>query len=244
MATSKVNFFNPTISDLPAWVNDGEWLAQTEELGTNRERAQALGATGNEAASDLYGEKKTRTLTMKCCKATGNLTLPAIGSLIDASGKAWHIDSFTLEKSPTDWPTLTLQLHAHSNKAHTPCRTFIPSLVIPAGRGIAQKIDGFEIKDLGIAFASFSYQCQTNHLDVADGMGEFLAADNYDGNEQVSLSTTGVGPVIVPEGWDETDSSESRANTSSDSTSHTYVHHVAMAGSTSGSSGTETGTAG
>lgn len=225
-----VGFFNPTTNDLPAWVSDGAWCAQTEENSRSVERAQALCETGNEVASDLYGGKTSRTLSLKCTRATGNLLLPTVGEVFDtgSGGKGWHVDSFSLELSPTDWPTLSLQLHAHDGKAHSPCRVFTPSLTLPAGRGIPRAVGGFGLNDLGVGFASFSYECTTNHVDTQDGDGEFLAADNYDGSETVSLGTTGVGTVTAPSGWDETESSVSRGNTTNDSTSHSYVKHVPM----------------
>lgn len=230
MATPKVGFFNPSADDLPSWATTGGWLIQTEENETVRERAQALDANGNEAAHALYGAKTTRTLTLTCCSSAGSLTLPAIGSLIDASGKAWHVDSFTLEKSPTAWPSLTLVLHAHDSRKHTACRTFTPSLTLAAGRGIPRNVGGFSLSDLGIGFAAFTYRCETNHVDATDGDGEFLAADNYDGTETVTLRTTGEGPVTTPAGWGETHASQSRANTSHDATEHTYTRHTAMTG--------------
>lgn len=224
-----VTFFNPAADlPLPPWAAQSQWTPQADSSTTTRQRATALDATGNETASALHNTLTTRTLTLVSTQAEGFLALPAIGAIIDTDSLSWHLDSLTLALTPADWPTLTLTLHTHAPRRHTPCRTFAPTLKIPAGRGIPPAPAGFSATDLGTGITAFTYHCQTTHVDATDGAGDHLAADNHRGLETVSLTLTGDSDLTAPPAWDRTQLGQTAANTTHNTLTATYLHPAPM----------------
>ncbi len=224
MSDPTVGFFNPSdIVGLEGWEvqSDNETMAQ--------DRAQGLDKHGDEEKSQLHNKRITRQIVLKCFATTGNLSLPK-GGLVLESGD--HLDGWALAKVPTDWPTLTLNLHKHDNgTSHEEgsCRTYTPSLTVAAGFGVERTPGGFAlgIGDTAIGMAGFTYSLQVTHQDELDGVGNWLAGENRDGAESVEIQLTGKGATITPiAGWDKPGAGDARSNTAAETDSASYVHHL------------------
>lgn len=220
-----VTFFAPdaTVPNTGSWQTN--WTIQSVNPSTTKERVQGLGADGDEVASALYGERNTDSVTYKCYSASGNLALPKIGDVDTDTG--WHIDSVALTLSASDYPTIVVGIHKHGAKKHTACRTYTPSLTIPAGRGIPAGVAGFTTTDIGVGISAFAYNITATHVDATDGNGDYLAADNCTGMETVSMTLTGTATITSPTGWDCTSDAKTESNTSNDTESLEYTHALA-----------------
>lgn len=74
------------------------WMLQSVNRSTQKQRAQALTAKGNEHAHAFYGEQSTESASFTLGGSyTGNITLPALGD---------GITDFTLTYSETEFPKL------------------------------------------------------------------------------------------------------------------------------------------
>lgn len=221
-----VGFFNPV--DL--FAIGGDWEVQTgPSPKTSRQRAQGLKSTGDEAASKLYDEKKTVTCVYECFAASGNLTLPSVGTI---TSTGYHIDKVDLSYT-TKWPKMTVSGHLHggaNNHATDDCRTYTSSLTFPAGWGIPRALAGFALAvgDTAIAWASADYSLSCVHLDEPNPeTGDWLAGENRDGTETMSVTLAGVGATITaPAGWDKTEDGNEQSNQAADTESASYEHHL------------------
>lgn len=227
----EVGFFNPVDPFALA-----DWNIQNNSPTRSQERAQALKSDGDECASKTYGAKEEQTATYKGCRITGMLALPAVGTV---SADGWHLDSWTLTMSNTDWPELSITMHKHGNgKSHTPasCRLYRPTLQLSVGgMGILRTgLGEFSIsaEDMAVGITSVTYGLSVTHVDEAGDDGNWLAGENRDGVETFSITITGVGATITaPSGWDEMTHGRTADNTAADTETYEYEHHVSHEGS-------------
>lgn len=239
MATTPT-FFSPTDAiDINTLLGLGEtdpkWVIQTAGPSTQKDRASGLGADGDEVAKEEYNKRKSVSLTYKCFSATGNLSLPSVGTI---SG-GYHIDSVALAYSPTDWPTLTVTAHKHDDgatHAADSCRTYTTDLVFPAQFGVPSSIsDGtatvmFAMSVAGIGMRSLSFSLACTHVDEQGSAGNWLAGENHDGVETLDAEFTGVpasGDLTIHADWTMTSDGETSGNTAVDSRTVSLTRHIA-----------------
>lgn len=234
-----VSFFNPSTS--LENVFPGGTL-QTFNPSDSWERAQGLNKDGDEIASKTHGGRSSGPAVFKFFAATGSITLPAPGTV---TTDGWHIDSFSCRLTNSDWPEVTLQVHKHlgSRGSHNPgsCRTYSPSLSgISAGFGIA--MDNGNIAGTGftlspadtIGVTSLEYSMAVTHQDENGSDGDWLAGENRDGAETISIQTVGKGAVTAPTGWDKTSDNKTDSNQAADTETWEFVHHVTKDAATPG----------
>ena len=233
-----VSFFNPSTT-LESVFQGG--TLQSFNPTKTWERAQGLKKDGDEAASKTHGAREAGSAVFKFFATTGTITLPAPGTV---TTDGWHIDSFVCRLSNSDWPEVTLQVHKHagSRGSHLQgsCRTYTPSLSITAGFGIA--MDGGDIAGTGftlspadtIGVTAVEYSMGVTHQDENGSDGDWLAGENRDGAETLSITTVGKGEVTEPSGWDRTNNGQTDSNTAADTETWEFVHHVQKDASGSG----------
>lgn len=225
-----ITFFNP--SDLSGLL-DTSWEVQGDSHTPSSDRASSLKSTGDEAVSKLYNAKIAYSVDAECHAETGDLVLPAPGTV---SATGFHLDGFTLAPQPTGWPKITLNIHKHnagSSHVAASCRIYTPTLTIAAGYGINRAGLGFAlgVGDTAIGIQSVSYSVEVTHEDVPGDEGDWLAGENRDGVEKFSLTTTGKGatitaPTDATHAWDKLSQPAPRSNTSADSETFEYEHHI------------------
>lgn len=223
-----VGFFNPS-EQLGL---DASWELQSEAPSSTSQRASGLGSDGDEAASKLYDPKTAITCKFKCFSASGDLTVPPAGT-VTAGG--FHIDSWTVTYSPTDWPSISVTAHKHTGTTGThgvgDCRTYTPSVDLPAGWGISRTVAGWALAegDTAIGIASAEYSISVTHQDELGEAGEWLAGENRDGAETFKLGLTGAGATVTaPAGWDKLEDGTAKSNQAADTQSLSWEHHVAF----------------
>lgn len=226
-----INFFNPGV---PSGLLDEMWEIQTANPSTASERAAALGTDGDEAASLLYGERETLAINAKATAAAGAaLVLPKVGQIVDG----YHVDSLTLNYSATDWPTVDVSCHKHAagtshDSAH---RTYsIPEAIaatLTGGIGVPTGAAGLSMGSLAGGLTSLSIALTATHVE-APYVGNppvIPASDNHDGVLTITAEVIGDTAPTVASGfsYDKTEHAKTAGNTSNDSTSITYIKHIA-----------------
>lgn len=230
MATENVKFFDP--ADLLAFTG---WVRQTPQKNTTKSRASALGADGDEIASQDHGDQTQITVPFVSTGTDGNLTLPQVGAIQNG----YHIDGFTLTYVQAGFPTLSVNAHKHGSSAHDTCRTYTPTLTCPAQFGIpdldttaAGSFCGFLV-DKVVGMRSLTYSMQVNHVDENKGDGSHLAGDNSDATETVGFETTGIATITAPAAgtggrpWTCDSAGENTSNVAASTASASFTRHVA-----------------
>lgn len=214
---SSTAFFNPTS---PFGTLTG-WEVNTENPNSSAQRAQALGSDGDEIDKQEY-DHKTTTSCQYVCKAN-NAVIPKYGAVLNG----WHVDSVVVNFSNTAFVTMTLTGHKHNGASHAACRTYTGSLDKVASKfGCPATIVGITIPT-GAGVRSITYTLQGNHVDELGSAGEFLAADNYDGNETVDVELCDTATLAAATGWSLTSHGNAYGNTAAQTSSGTAEHHLA-----------------
>jgi hypothetical protein len=217
-----MDFFAPTGLLLPA---GSGWIIQTSTPGKGSQRASGIGATGDEVANALYDTRETLTETYKLFTGTG--TLPVLGTVIDTS--LWHIDSVSVSLSATDWPTMTITAHKHTDGVgHSSMETYTPSISSPAAAwGVPEAPFGITVGTLTtVGVSSAEYNFSVTHVDELAGDGKQLGGQNRDGVETLSVTYVGTTTPAGPDGWDEMETGTNTSNEAASGGSAAWEHHV------------------
>lgn len=214
-----VAFFNP---ESPFGTLTG-WEIQNNNPNKTQDRAQALGASGDESASKLHNEKKSESASYVLATAAG-CKIPKFGEILNG----YHVDSVSIKFTNTGFVTMDVAGHKHGNgsTAHPSCRTYTGSLTtIATNFGCPSTVPGAEIPS-GAGVRSVTWTLDGNHVDELGSAGEFLAGDNYDGKETTTVELCDGGTITAKTGWDCTTSSNSFGNTSAATASATVEKHI------------------
>lgn len=242
-ADKPVEFFNP--ADPFASVHPANWEVQSDSPSISNQRAQGLASDGDEAIAVIYGGQASGTTEYKCLDTTANavidLTGFAAGTVDHTTG--YHCDSITVNYTPTDFPSISVARHKHTHTEpgipsslgdpshgtkHRVAQVSITNL--PAGFGCPATLRTIlgMTGDLAIGIASFTYTCGVTHQDENGGGGGYLASENRDGVETISVSFTGV-PSTDPNpgtGWTMTGKTTPTGNSAAETSSYTFEKHV------------------
>jgi hypothetical protein len=216
-----MDFFAPTGLLLPS---GSGWIIQNDAPGKASQRASGIGATGDEVANALYDTRETLTETYKLFSGTG--TLPALGTVVSG----WHIDSVRVSLSATDWPTMTITAHKHTDGVgHDSMETYTPSITAPtAAWGVPEEPFGITVGTLTtVGVSSAEYNFSVTHVDELAGDGKQLGGQNRDGVETLSVTYVGTTTPTGPDGWDEMETGTNASNEAASGGSASWEHHVA-----------------
>ena len=216
-ATAAQAFFNPT--SLVGLLTG--WEVQTDQITTSRQRAQALGADGDEIASQTFDERTTISVPFVATSASA--AVPKAGQIIGG----FHIDSVTVNFSNTAFVTMTLAGHKHGSSNHPACRTYTGSLTtIGVMFGCPASPLGLVIPT-GAGVRSYTYTLTANHVDELGSQGNYLASDNYDGTETAEVELCDTGEITAAQGWDLVSNGHTRGNTQAETSTATAERHIA-----------------
>ena len=205
--------FNPTSTIQPG----GNWMLQSANTSTSKQRAQALTAKGNEHAHAVYGTRTTESAEFTLGGTyTGDMAVPALGD---------GITDYTVTYSETDFPQLSVSKDsaAGGGTFNLPFKLPARSIGVPAViAGVYTSIGSQAVKQLTVAVT-----CQ--HVEEMDGSGEYDPA-NLSGmrDATVTLTFTGVSGKPSPamaDGWELETDNATCSNTAVDGGTATYVKH-------------------
>jgi hypothetical protein len=246
---SNVTFFTPTdtlaINTLLSLTLSAQWLIQSNTPNRTKERSSGLAANGDEGAWNPYNDVERRTLVYECHALTGNLTVPAVGTVI-ATG--WHIDSAKVGYNAVGMPQLTVQIHKHMGAlSHTAasCNTFASKVLLPAQFGIPSVITDdtydagppevdavteFELEVATIGMRALEWGMTATHVDELDGVGNWIAGETRDAVETLDAEFTGVpddGDLTIDASWHKGADDGTEGNTAVNTRKIQLVRHVA-----------------
>jgi hypothetical protein len=213
-----MDFFAPT-----GLLAGGGWIIQNNAPGKGSQRASGIGASGDEAAKALYDVRETLTETYKLFSGDG--TLPALGTVVSL----WHIDSVRVSLSATDWPTMTVTAHKHTDGVgHADMKTYTASITAPAAAwGVPAAPFGITVGTLNtVGVSSAEYNFSVTHVDEL-AAGKQIGAQNRDAVEKLSVTYVGTTTPTGPDGWDEMETGTNASNEAASGGSASWEHHVA-----------------
>lgn len=197
------------------------WEIQQSNPTTGKDRAQALGADGDEIASKLHNTKTS--ITENFVAVEDGAVIPSVGAI--AGG--YHIDSISVTLSNTGFATMSVTGHKHGSTVHPACRTYTGTLATVAAIFGAPATVPCATIPTGAGVRSVTYALAVNHIDELNNVGEFLAGDNYDGNETYTIELCDNGVLTAKDGWDETSIGGGQGNTAAETATGTFVKHLA-----------------
>lgn len=213
--------FDPTST-----INPGaDWMLQTVSKSKQKQRAQALNASGNEHAHAYWGEQVTETAEFTLggdYADTGTIAVPALGG---------GITDWTLTYSETAFPTLSVQKldAAGGGTFALPDTISLPARAL----GCPASIPGIYT---GLAAAkSVTIACTCQHVEETDGTGAYGAKHGMR-DATITVTITGVDgkPVFTgansgfADGWSSPSDQESNSNTAIASGQVVYEKHFAV----------------
>jgi len=214
-------FFNPADPFGIATGTGAKWATQNQNPTTTQDRAQWLKANGDEGGKQLHNAKTTVTATYVATDAAA--TIPAFGEIKNG----WHIDNVSVTYSNTGFAQMSLTGHKHGSSAHAACHTYTGSLAtIGTLFGCPAAPVGCTIP-ANAGIRSVNYVLTGNHIDELGSAGEWLGADNYDGNETSTVELCDSGTLTEADGWDATSVGNTEGNTQAETASGTFVKHIA-----------------
>jgi hypothetical protein len=153
------------------------WVRQSSNPSTDKQRAKALGATGQEIAATLYDETFNVTESW-IAKDVVALEIPDLGSVVDD----YVVTSIKLGTSNTGFATLDIAAHKHTDGT--------PTMTCATG-GAALITAAFGALTLGCStsgvLTSSSIEYTIQHAEAKGATGNNVAGENYDGMQTVTL---------------------------------------------------------
>ena len=192
-----------------------DWMLQTVNKSTQKQRAQALTDKGNEHASALWGEQTTETADFTLGGGyTGNMHLPSL-----ANG----ITDFTVTYSETDFPKLNVTKNSAAGGGTFSLPFTLPARTIGIPSAIADvftAIGTVPVKQLTIAVT-----CQ--HAEEPDGSGAYGTLHGMrDATVTVTFTGTGSKPApTMASGWDALNDTDNDSNSAIGGGTAVYVKH-------------------
>jgi hypothetical protein len=178
------------------------WVRQSSTPANEKQRANALGATGQEVASTLY-DSTDNVSESWVAKDVVDLAIPDLGSVVDD----YVITSIKLGTSNTGYATLEMTGHKHTDGT--------PGMTCATG-GAALITAAFGALTLGCSTSgvlnssTIEYTCQ--HAEAKGATGDNVAGENYDAKQVVTLVYIDGGVASAGAG-DVTSTSTSETNT-------------------------------
>ena len=194
---------------------------------TDKERASALGADGDEFRHVDHLENKSVSATyVPDGTVTTNFTIPAAGSILNG----YVIDSVSLAYSQ-EFPVLTLNGHKRTKVvtgAYANMRTYSPTIDLPyVALGVPEQLG--PIKCEGARSATYELTC--NHVEEIGGEDYLVGADNHDGTETLNVESVCALTIDSTfedkDEWTATNSAKNKSNSAATANSMTLVRHLA-----------------
>jgi len=202
--------FTPTST-----ITVANWMLQTVNTSTQRQRAQALTDKGNEHASALWGEQTTETANFTLGgNYQGNMTLPALGN---------GITDYTVTYSETDFPKLDVTKNSAAGGGTFTLPFTLPARTIGVPSTIASIFTALgttPVKQLTIAVS-----CQ--HAEEPNGSGVYGTLHGMrDATVTVTFTGTGAKPTpTMAAGWDAMSDTDNDSNSAVGGGTAVYVKH-------------------
>ena len=205
--------FNPSST-----ITVTDWMLQSVNKSTSKQRAVALTAKGNEHKHEYFGTRNTESAEFTLGGAySGNMTLPSLGS---------GITDFTVTYDEKEFPKLSVNKDSAAGGG-----TFALPFNLPARTiGIPAAIADLYESVTGCKQVTIAVSCQ--HVEETNGSGAYDNT-NYSGMRDATVTVTFTGikgkPTVVIDDdnyvWAEDSNAENDSNSAIGGGSVVYVAH-------------------
>jgi hypothetical protein len=179
------------------------WAWQGASPANAVQRAQALGATGQEVAHSLYDSTDTVSENWMA-KDTVDLAIPDLGAVVDG----YVITDITIATSNTGFATLAITGHKHTDGTPTFTAATGYAALITAAFG-ALNLSGATGASGVLNSSSLQVTCQ--HAEAKGADGNNVAGENY--NAMMTCTQTYIDGGVMDTTWDVTSISNAETNT-------------------------------
>jgi hypothetical protein len=179
------------------------WAWQGASPANAVQRAQALGATGQEVAKSLYDSTDTVTENWMA-KDTVDLAIPDLGSVVDD----YVVTDITVATINTGFATLAITGHKHTDGTPTFTAATGYAALITAAFG-ALNLSGATGASGTLNSSSIQATCQ--HAEAKGADGNNVAGENY--NAMQTCTQTYIDGGVMSTTWDITSTSTAETNT-------------------------------
>jgi len=179
------------------------WAWQGASPATALQRAQALGATGQEVAHNLYDSTDTVTENWMA-KDIVDLSIPDLGAVVNS----YVITDITVGTSNTGHATLAITGHKHTDGTPTMTAATGFAALITAAFG-ALNLSGATGSSGTLNSSSIQATCQHGEAKGADGNN--VAGENY--NAMLTCTQIYIDGGVMDTTWDVTSTATAETNT-------------------------------
>jgi hypothetical protein len=179
------------------------WAWQGASPANSLQRAQALGATGQEVAASLYDSTDTVTENWMA-KDTVDLAIPDLGAVVDD----YVITDITIATSNTGFATLAITGHKHTDGTPTFTAATGYAALITAAFG-ALNLSGATGASGVLNSSSLQVTCQ--HAEAKGADGNNVAGENY--NAMQVCTQTYIDGGVMGTAFSVTSTSTAETNT-------------------------------
>lgn len=191
-------------SDAQGFGSLSGWAIQSSTRVAEKKRANVLGPTGNEAASNLWDETYRYTTTYKATTTAA----PTVPANIGADVNSIMLEGIALSTQTDDYVSMTLTGHVHVDGTHGTVRSVAHGITLTAGFGVS--LFGCTVAETNGGFSS-SCNIGTQHLDVPGGVaGNTIAGENFD--PRIDIDLVAHGDATIASGFDQTTKTTERVN--------------------------------
>jgi hypothetical protein len=179
------------------------WQWNGASPANTKQRAQALGATGQEVAHQLYDSTDEVTENW-VAKDVVDLAVPDLGAVVDL----YVITSIAIGTSNTGFATLQLTGHKHTDGTPTMTAATGYAALVTAAYG-ALNLAGSTGASGVLNSSSITATCQ--HAEVKGANGDNVAGENY--NAMQTCVQAYIDGGVMDTTWDVTNTATSETNT-------------------------------
>lgn len=176
------------------------WEWQSANPATTLQRAQALGATGQEVAHQLYDSTETVTENW-IAKDVVALDIPAIGSVVDD----YVITNISVSTTNTGYATLSITGHKHTDGTPTYTGATGFAALITSAYGALELSGGSGVLN------SSTIEATVQHAEAKGADGNTISGENY--NCMMTVTETFIDGGALGVTWDVTNTSTAETNT-------------------------------
>ena len=184
------------------------WAEQSSAPSLVKDRASALGATGNEAASVLHNERTEVSTPYKATLAASSPTIPAV---IGAVVNSILLTGISVSTTSGDFASMTLTGHQHTTNPHTAEPTCTHGYAVTVGFGAQDFLGGTASANSDVDSSTLNITCQ--HIDVLGAAGDHLCGQNFNAMVEAETVWNGVPTTGAKAGWDKGSTETRTTNT-------------------------------
>lgn len=179
----------------------------------NRDRARALGASGDEVAANLHNERTEYTSTYNIVSDTNDVSTLILGAVVN--GRV--VTRIAIKTQAGDsYNTLEVTSHNHADNAHADTLKQVAiagvlgEIAITA-YGAVDFMEGTAGDNAGLQSGEITFECQ--HNDKTGPLGNHLIGENCDAMASADSEWVGVPTTAAVAGWDVTVNENAVSNT-------------------------------